>query len=234
MLGLTFLRRRALRRMRREADAARDAKQYLKAAGLYAEMLRHVPDNGGLHIQCGHMFKEAGILDRAEQHYCEARELMPDDPDLALQFGHFYKIAGRFDEAELSYRKAIELAPGNPDMAFQLGHFCSLTARFDDAELFYRKAIELMPDWREPADELARLSGSRGHSLLMLKPLPLPFLPELAPGTPESLLHPHAERIEVRQLGRRQRTAWGTHTTLRGVEAIRGFCVSENLSPNCA
>jgi tetratricopeptide (TPR) repeat protein len=226
MLGLTFLRHRALRRMRREADAARDAKQYLKAANLYTEVLRHVPDNGGLHVQCGHMFKEAGVLDRAEQHYCKARELMPDDPDLALQFGHFYKIAGRFDEAELSYRQAIELAPDNPDMVFQLGHFYSLTGRFDEAEPFYRRAIELMPDWPEPANELARLSGSRGQSLLMLKPLQLPFLPELAPGPPESLLLSHTERIEIRQLGRRQRTAWGTHITFRGVEAIRGFCVS--------
>jgi ADP-heptose:LPS heptosyltransferase/Flp pilus assembly protein TadD len=260
MLGLTFLRRRALRRMWREADAARDSKQYMKAATLYASVLRRVPDNGRLHVQCGHMFKEAGALDRAEQQYDEARmlmpddpdlalqlghfykvagrfeeaelsyrkaiELMPDDPDLALQLGHFYKVAGRFEEAELSYRKAIELMPDDPDMTLQLGHFYRMVGRFDDAELFYRKATELMPDCPEPADELASLLGNRKHSLWMIKPLQLPFLSELAPSAPASRLHPHAERIEFRQLGRRQRTAWGTHTTLRGVEAIRGFCVS--------
>ena len=226
MLGLTFLRRRALRRMWREADAARDSKQYMKAATLYASVLRRVPDNGRLHVQCGHMFKEAGALDRAEQQYDEARMLMPDDPDLALQLGHFYKVAGRFEEAELSYRKAIELMPDDPDMTLQLGHFYRMVGRFDDAELFYRKATELMPDCPEPADELASLLGNRKHSLWMIKPLQLPFLSELAPSAPASRLHPHAERIEFRQLGRRQRTAWGTHTTLRGVEAIRGFCVS--------
>jgi ADP-heptose:LPS heptosyltransferase len=226
MLGLTFLRRRALRRMWREADAARDEKQYMKAATLYATVLRHVPDSGELHVQCGHMLKEAGALDRAEQHYDKARMLTPADPDLALQLGHFYKVAGRFEEAERSYQKAIELMPEDPDMTLQLGHFYKLVGRFEDAELVYRKAIELMPDGSEPANELASLLGNRRHSLWMVRPLQLPFISELAPSVPGSLLHCHAERIEFRQLGRRQRTAWGTHTTLRGVEAIRGFCIS--------
>jgi tetratricopeptide (TPR) repeat protein len=98
--------------MRRRADAARDDREYTKAALLYEKVLSRAPDDAGIHVQCGHMFKEAGELDRAEQHYNSARRLMPNDPDLALQFGHFYKVAGRLDEAELSYRRAAELMPG--------------------------------------------------------------------------------------------------------------------------
>ena len=120
MFGLPSLRRRAVRHMRRRADAARDNREYMKAALLYEKALRHVPDNAGIHVQCGHMFKEAGELDRAEQHYDKARRLMPNDPDLALQFGHFYKVAGRLDEAERSYRRAAELMPGAAEPVDQL------------------------------------------------------------------------------------------------------------------
>jgi Flp pilus assembly protein TadD len=101
--------------MRQRADAARDNREYMKAALFYEKALRHVPDHAGVHVQCGHMFKEAGELDQAEQHYDKARMLMPNDPDLALQFGHFYKVAGRLDEAERCYRKAAELMPGAPE-----------------------------------------------------------------------------------------------------------------------
>jgi tetratricopeptide (TPR) repeat protein len=102
------------------ADAARDARKYLKAALLYEKALRLVPEDAAIHIQCGHMFKEAGDLGRAEQHYQQAKQLTPDDPDLALQLGHFYKVAGRLQEAELAYRRAIDLDPDWPEPAIQL------------------------------------------------------------------------------------------------------------------
>jgi len=50
--------------------------------------------------------------------------------------------------------------------------------------------------------------------------------PELAPRPLRDLLHHHHQSVEVRQLGRSERTRWGTLRTLRGVESIRGFCIS--------
>ena len=120
MINLPFLRRLAMHRFRQQADAARDNREYMKAARFYEKALRHVPDHAGIHVQCGHMFKEGGELDRAEQHYSKARLLMPDDPDLALQLGHFYKVAGRLDEAELSYKRAAELMPGATQPVYEL------------------------------------------------------------------------------------------------------------------
>ena len=105
------------------ADAARDAKKYRKAALLYEEALRLVPDDAAIHIQCGHMFKEAGDLIRAEHHYRKAKQLTPDDPDLALQLGHFYKVAGQLPEAELAYRRAIDLTPTGPSLPFSWKNF---------------------------------------------------------------------------------------------------------------
>jgi ADP-heptose:LPS heptosyltransferase/Tfp pilus assembly protein PilF len=386
VVGPTFLRHRAARRMRRQADAARDNRDYMKAALAYEKVLSHVPDDAGIHVQCGHMFKEAGELERAEQHYNKARLLMPNDPDLALQFGHFYKMAGRLDEAERSYRRAAELMPGaaepvdelaglfrsrrsnsgedgsqrftassprepnragsggrrhartnpaasqaaarktlhlirrageacasknyraaavlyekalevapndsahhlkcaqlfesagdltpaahhyreawllapdDPDIALQSGYFHRTCGQLREAELAFKKAGELDPDWPEPAEQLEELYGKgwrnrhKGDAVRPNGTNAAPYSlsspaepiavdgdgslngfslnrllsPELAPRAPESQLHPYSEQIEIRQLGRRQRTDWGLRPTLRGVEAIRGFCVSAN------
>src|SRR5215469_12705185 len=113
-------RARKNRKLIHDADAARDSKKYRKAALLYEKALRTVPYNAAVHIQCGHMFKEAGDLGHAERHYTHAKRLTPDDPDLALQFGHFYKVAGRLAEAELSYKQAMKLDPAWPEPAIQL------------------------------------------------------------------------------------------------------------------
>lgn len=102
----------AARNLVARANVARDASRYTLAAGLYEEALRQRPDQPRLHIQCGHMFKEAGDYPSAEEHYLQAARLLGDDPDLALQLGHFYKVSLRPDEAETAYRRALALRPG--------------------------------------------------------------------------------------------------------------------------
>src|SRR6516225_7365302 len=104
----------------RGANAARDARDYRRAALLYEKALRLVPDNAAIHIQCGHMFKEAGELACAEPHYLRAKQLTPDDPDLALQLGHFHKVAGRPNEAVRFYKRASELDPSWTEPAIEL------------------------------------------------------------------------------------------------------------------
>jgi ADP-heptose:LPS heptosyltransferase/tetratricopeptide (TPR) repeat protein len=191
----------------RDADAARDAKEYRRAALLYEKALRLVPDNAAIHIQCGHMFKEAGELASAEPHYLHAKQLTPHDPDLALQLGHFYKVAGRPKEAELSYKRAIELDPAWPEPAIELAGLYRNGWRTDTKGH--------IGNWIIPANS----DGFRLDSASVL--------PELAPRPPLSMVHGHREEIAIRSLGRRERTSWGgIRSTLRGVDAIRGFCVS--------
>jgi ADP-heptose:LPS heptosyltransferase len=174
----------------RLANRARDSKKYLRAAFLYEEALRLVPGNAAIHMQCGHMFKEAGDLAGAESHYLQAKQLTPDDPDLALQFGHFYKVAGRLQEAELSYKQAMELDPAWPEPAIQLA-------------LLYKAGW-----W----------NGTKVNDSGLV--------PELSPLPPEAKFNIYRDEIVVRSLGRRERTRWGIWNTIRGVAAIRGFCIS--------
>ena len=200
-----FIRRRVerpaagfARRLINRADAARDDKCFHAAAMLYEEALRLRPANAAIQIQCGHMFKEAGDLASAQPHYLAAVRLTPDDPDLALQLGHFYKLAGRPAECETAYRRAIEL----------------------------------QPEWEEPRRQLAALQGT------MTAPLSDPawqapgaafdierLVPELIPrgGVPIPVA---VNGVHIRRLGsRRERSRWGMLNTLRGVEALRGYCI---------
>ena len=96
------------------ADAARGARDFKTAADIYSRVLAQDPTNAAIHIQCGHMNKEAGDLDAAEGHYLAARDLTPADADLHLQLGHFFKISGRKAEAAASYKKAADLLPDWP------------------------------------------------------------------------------------------------------------------------
>jgi ADP-heptose:LPS heptosyltransferase len=191
----------------RDANAARDAMDYRRAGLLYEKALRLVPDNAAIHVQCGHMFKEAGELANAEPHYLKAKQLTPDDPDLALQLGHFYKVAGRPREAELSYKRAIELDPAWPEPAIQLAVLYRTGWR--------NETKGRIGEWIIPASSKGCWPGSDR------------LLPELEPLPRLSRLHAHSEEISVRLLGRRERTHWGgIRNTIRGVDAIRGFCVS--------
>lgn len=181
------------RRLVARADAARDAGRHPLAAALYEESLHFSPGRGAVHVQCGHMLKEAGDFAGAERHYEAARRLMPEDDDLALQLGHFYKLSGRPDRAEEAYRRALTLRPG----------------------------------WVEAANELADIQGTIEGGAPADVPGDLAWaVPELLPrarGAPDRRL----DRIEVRRLAPRwMRSEWGMMKVLRGVEAIRGFCIA--------
>jgi ADP-heptose:LPS heptosyltransferase/tetratricopeptide (TPR) repeat protein len=210
--------RRFVKHIISRADAARDAKQYRDAAVLYNEALHLSPDNAAIHVQCGHMYKEAGDLNNAELHYDAANRLIPKDPDLALQLGHFYKISGRTREAAAAYERAIELNPNWPEPRAELTHL---------RQTGWRGGTRLTADiqmsveasrWRLNFDDEA----SKLQTLITVDGL----VPEIMPRKPHEMLENHHESIHLRRFGKRERSAWGMLQTFRGIEAIRGFCIS--------
>jgi ADP-heptose:LPS heptosyltransferase len=184
------------------ADGERDRRNYAAAAVLYEEALQADPDMAAIHIQCGHMFKEAGQLAQAETHYLAALRLSPDDADLALQLGHFYKVAGRPSDSEAAYRRAADLSPGWSAPLHELAEI-SRAAGAPHADSF---------GWAG--------AGMWGEDLLA---------PELAPTPAGDLSKSFIDSICIRRLGaRRERSRWGPMNTLRGVEALRGYCLSSS------
>ena len=191
---------RIARRLAARADLARDDRHYQAAALLYDEASRLRPSNAAIHIQCGHMFKEAGDLTCAEAHYLSARLLTPDDPDLALQLGHFFKLAGRMDECKAAYRRAIALKPG-----------------WDEPQ---RELAELV--LRVTAPQVADAWNVQGDAAGMDD-----LVPELFPRSGDTRTAVRRDGVHIARLGaRRERSRWGLIKTLRGVEAIRGYCIS--------
>jgi ADP-heptose:LPS heptosyltransferase len=212
------------RKLRDIADAARDARDYARAASLYEQYLHREPDNAAIHIQCGHMFKEAGDLTRAEHHYTKAKKLDPNDPDLALQCGHFYKVAGRLQEAEFAYRRAIDLDPDWPEPAIQLAELYRTGWRNHTKEVVRQQGRS--NGSTAPGLNIPALGSVGAETSLRLFAVDTGLVPELAPQPPENLLCDHPEEITIRWLGRHERTHWGIRSTVRGVDAIRGFCIS--------
>lgn len=209
--------RRAVADLKARAGAARDAGRFAEAARLFEEAVRLQPNNARLRIQCGHMHKEAGDLAQAEAHYLLARQRLPRDADLSLQLGHFYKVAGRLAEAEHAYSRAAALKPG---WAVPLAELTHLKDRgwIGDAAAAPPSADPPAPgEWRY-GDDAAALRRAATIDRLV---------PELVPRKPQDLLHAHHQLIDVRRLGRREPGYWGICRTLRGIEAIRGFCISE-------
>jgi len=93
------------------ADAARDAKEWTKAANAYRQVLALTPERADIFVQYGHALKESGQLEAAEAAYRQAITLDAEVADFHLQLGHALKLLGRGDEARESYRRANELAP---------------------------------------------------------------------------------------------------------------------------
>jgi len=209
------VQRRIARNMIVRAEAARDEGSFERAAFLFAEAAALLPSRHDLHVQAGHMFKEAGDLPSAERHYRVAAEHMPHDADLALQLGHFFKIAGRLGEAADSYRRALALAPGWSEPQREIDAIATAGWKGEATSNQDLLPIELDP---------GRSAESRVISADIYK---LNLAPELAPRPIADGLREYERSIEIRQLGRRERTYWGTYQTLRGVEAIQGFCVSD-------
>jgi ADP-heptose:LPS heptosyltransferase len=188
--------------------------RYGEAALLYEQYLLKAPKDSAIHVQCGHMYKEAGQFDQAEYHYDCATRLTPNDPGLALQLGHFFKVAGRPTDSERAYRRALELAPDWNEPIFELSQMpktgMHVLNPFPAAAEGRAAGNDTSPadtDWKQAAAD----------GLL---------LPDLAPGPHDDMLRSYQEEVRVVRFGHWELTKSGFANVVRGIEAIRGYCIS--------
>ena len=173
--------------------------------------------------------RDAHRYDLAAALFEEALRFAPGDQRTHVQTGHMYKEAGDLVQAERHYREAERLGPRTADLALQLGHFLKVAGRSDEAAAAYADALAMRPGWPAAADELTRISialaeESAGGDFQQVDPDEI--VPELLPRSTTLGAVPH-DTLQVRRLGAsRMRSRWGMLKVLRGVEAIRGFCIS--------
>lgn len=97
------------------ADAARDARDWARAARLYADALDLDPTRDDLWVQKGHALKESGHRDAAEEAYRRALALRPAVADTWMQLGHLMSLQRRVDEAAEAYARAVARDRGLTD-----------------------------------------------------------------------------------------------------------------------
>lgn len=161
--------------------------------------------------------------------YAEASRLDPANARIHKQCGHMYKEAGDWGEAERHYLLAEALSPNDADLQLQKGHFFKISHRLDEAQAAYARALALRPGWQEAADELARISDSRADGEDGLSAIDANGLvAELLPGSGAHHVPSWRETIQIRRLGAARIRSGGSYRrVLRGVEAIRGFAISQ-------
>lgn len=153
---------------------------------------------------------DAGVL------YAAAVDILPD-PRLRIQAGHMFKEAGDLAAAEEQYLAAAADLPDDADLALQLGHFCKVAGRYGEAIGWYRRAAGAKPGWAEPLRELDRLGAlgeEQAPDALAIDRRALTFSEPL-------------DMVVLRHVGGPPRPDEPRGiTALRGVESIRGICVS--------
>ncbi|RYI97113.1 MAG: tetratricopeptide repeat protein, partial [Acetobacteraceae bacterium] len=157
---VTPARRRA-RELIREANAARDRRDWPAAREAYGRALQEYPPMPPIWVQYGHAAKEAGDLPAAEGAYRRALDLRPGFAEGYLQLGHALKQRGQAAEALEAYTRAASLAAENPEYQMQLGHALNGMGRRVAAVEAFRRALSLAPGRVDAALEL-------GHALLAL------------------------------------------------------------------
>jgi tetratricopeptide (TPR) repeat protein len=115
------------------ADRARDAGEWVLAAGLYRNALYRNPDNPPIWIQHGHALKESGSPAEAETAYRTAITYGPENADAHLQLGHVLKLQGKRAEAEAAYRQAWALERSSADAERELVGFGWTRQRLTEA-----------------------------------------------------------------------------------------------------
>jgi len=92
-------------------DEARSRQDWTTAAARYRDHLAATPDDGPIHVQLGHMLKEAGDLAGAEAAYAEAARHLPGDVELFLHRAHLRKLADDHAAAARLYVAAAAIEP---------------------------------------------------------------------------------------------------------------------------
>jgi tetratricopeptide (TPR) repeat protein len=176
--------------LRKAGDAARDARDWLRADAAYANYLALNPEDWPIWVQRGHSQKESGNLAGAERSYRRAADIAPNQADPFFHLGIVMRMMDRRLPAVEYFKRAAALGNAHaisglaefgvvvglqgqsagdllPWVTWQTGvrmlvdaHAARDMQRWEEAEALYTAYLQIRPD-SEPAQTGLELSRNR-------------------------------------------------------------------------
>ncbi|UMM63559.1 glycosyltransferase family 9 protein [Aristophania vespae] len=200
-----------------QANQARDNKDYATASFLFDEIISVDQDNYALLLQSGHMHKENRQFANAEARYLKCLDLKPSDPEIYIQLGHFYKTIGRYIEAKKYYEQATQRRENWDDARNELNNIVhTIEYKRELAKELQRNGSELSKTLSD--EELEDLDLFVSNGLID---------PAFFPKTRDDIYIDHRDAFVFVRNGLDRVTKWGRGQTVQGVDAIRGYIVSD-------
>ncbi len=136
-----------------------------RAREIYAEALKHAPNDYMLHENFAEFLNLTGDIKQATTEWRRARELSPRNPFAAYQAGHLLALQGQWTEAQGALSNAIAMHPRYVEAWLELGAIDLAQKKFEPAMDFYDHARRL-----QPADAHVYFEIGRAFSLSQRSP----------------------------------------------------------------
>ena len=129
----------------------------------YVDQLhRERPDDAGVLVQRGTIYREQNLLDEAEADLRDAARLAPSLGAVRAALGILFDLQRKPEKAEEQLRLAVKLEPENPVFLNNLGFSLFLHGKAKEAITFYEKAARLAPATRRTRTNLGFACAAQG------------------------------------------------------------------------
>jgi len=184
----------------RQADEAREQRQWDVAESRYCELLQMNPQNEAAINNLGRVYFDQGKYYLAALRFNQALEIATEPAVQLNHLGMVQEASGRWPAAESYYQQAIQL---DPDCVVYQAHLARVFVRQERRDLEVEALLEEVvakddrPGWRDwanlqltkirdrnrrDAEELKAVGGSGGTSPAGIRPQRDSVIEEVAPG----------------------------------------------------
>lgn len=146
---------------------------------LWGDVVSKSPINPRARVNLGFAYAQAGVFDKAEEHYRFVLQINPISAEAHNGLGDLYYKTGRIPEAIAAYSRSLTTNPDNPYVHYNLAVLYVRNGRIAEATGELQAAIKLRPDYPEAHNNLANIYLMAGNideaiagyrSALRLKP----------------------------------------------------------------
>lgn len=107
------------------------------------------PSDSELHRILGHLERERGNPQLAEQHYRQSVQAVAENVAALIDLGNLLQAQQRYAEAEAAYAQVLEIAVQHPEAHFNLGVCKQRQGQYIAARTSFDRAIRCRPDFVE-------------------------------------------------------------------------------------